>query len=416
MITPGGAAATRPGAALSLSTARWGSLNSEYRAARRGGHLGAGRGERARGRVRRARLAAEPADATEWARPGRGPRRPRRRAPRHLPRSRLHVSDAGTAPESEQPDDTDRAHRASCRSTLGCDARPSPVPHPLRRRRDRRRRARRSRPVRCRRRRRQAVRSRLGRPAPEPTVRFQYAVASDPAARLPAIPFHGPWQAGIVNPPPPAACFVSFNVTATSRARADRPAADADRARTVPDRRAASRPDPGPVAPPSDSGTLGPEIPADGLTVTVGFGSTLFDDRFGIADRKPKHLTEMTSFPNDALNPDLYRRRPAAADLRRPPRHGDPRAAGHRQAHPRRHADPVADGRLRLAGAARRRPAQPLRLHGRRSPTRTSPIRRSPTDCCGWSRGSASPTGRSAAATTSAGSSGCSSSSGTGCR
>ena len=46
------------------------------------------------------------------------------------------------------------------------------------------------------------------------------------------------------------------------------------------------------------------------------------------------------------------------------------------------------------------------------SPTRTSPIRRSRTGCCGWPRGSASPIGPSAAATTSAGSSGCSSSSG----
>jgi deferrochelatase/peroxidase EfeB len=133
---------------------------------------------------------------------------------------------------------------------------------------------------------------------------LQYAVASDPAAGLPAVPFHGQWQAGIVNPPPPAACFVSFNVTATSRAELiELLQALTGRARFlaqggVPD-------DIGPVAPPSDSGTLGPEIPADGLTVTVGLGSSLFDDRFGIAERKPRHLTEMTSFPNDNLDPNL---------------------------------------------------------------------------------------------------------------
>ncbi len=134
--------------------------------------------------------------------------------------------------------------------------------------------------------------------------RLQYAVASDPAARLPAVPFHGQWQAGIVNPPPPAACFVSFNVTAAGRSEL------IDLLRTLTARArfltAGGMPaDLGPVSPPSDSGTLGPEIPADGLTVTVGFGSTLFDGRFGIADRKPNHLTTMTSFPNDSLNPNL---------------------------------------------------------------------------------------------------------------
>jgi deferrochelatase/peroxidase EfeB len=134
--------------------------------------------------------------------------------------------------------------------------------------------------------------------------RFQYAVASDPAALLPAIPFHGPWQAGIVNPPPPAACFVSFNVTATGRGDLiDLLKTLTARARFLTQGGAPA--DPGPVQPPSDSGTLGPDVPADGLTVTVGFGSSLFDGRFGIAARKPKHLTEMTSFPNDALNPAL---------------------------------------------------------------------------------------------------------------
>jgi deferrochelatase/peroxidase EfeB len=131
---------------------------------------------------------------------------------------------------------------------------------------------------------------------------LQFAVASDPAARLPAIPFHGPWQAGIVNPPPPAACFVSFDVTATSRGELiELLKTLTARARFL--TRGGAPAELGPAAPPPDSGTLGPEVPADGLTVTVGFGSTLFDQRFGLADRKPIHLSEMTSFPNDALDP-----------------------------------------------------------------------------------------------------------------
>ena len=133
---------------------------------------------------------------------------------------------------------------------------------------------------------------------------LQYAVASDPAARLPAVPFHGPWQAGIVNPPPPAACFVSFNVTAANRGELiDLLQTLSARARFLAE--GGLPPEPGPVEPPSDSGTLGPEVPADGLTITVGFGSSLFDDRFGIADRKLNHLTTMTSFPNDSLDPNL---------------------------------------------------------------------------------------------------------------
>jgi deferrochelatase/peroxidase EfeB len=133
---------------------------------------------------------------------------------------------------------------------------------------------------------------------------FQYAVATDPAARLAAIPFHGTWQAGIVNPPPPAGCFVSFNVTATKRSELiELLKTLTARARFLTGGGAPA--ELGPVHPPSDSGTLGPEIPADGLTVTVGLGASLFDDRFGIAKRKPIHLTEMTSFPNDDLNPAL---------------------------------------------------------------------------------------------------------------
>jgi len=57
-----------------------------------------------------------------------------------------------------------------------------------------------------------------------------------------------------------------------------------------------------PEAPPDDTGeAVG--LPASNLTVTFGFGPTLFDPRFGLEGQKPAGLERLPAFLNDDLDP-----------------------------------------------------------------------------------------------------------------
>ena len=120
--------------------------------------------------------------------------------------------------------------------------------------------------------------------------------------RLPAVPFHGEHQAGILPDPRAATTMVSFDATVSNRAEL------VELFQTVTDRArfltAGGTPPPvGIGGPPSDSGVLGPTVVPDGLMITFGVGSTLFDDRYGLASALPPHLTPMKPFPNDDLDP-----------------------------------------------------------------------------------------------------------------
>jgi deferrochelatase/peroxidase EfeB len=120
--------------------------------------------------------------------------------------------------------------------------------------------------------------------------------------RLPAVPFHGKYQAGILAASSHATTVVSFDVTAQSRAEL------IDLFQTVTDRArfltaGGTPPLVGIGGPPADSGVLGPTVVPDGLMVTFGVGSTLFDDRYGLASTRPAHLKPMTAFPDDNLDP-----------------------------------------------------------------------------------------------------------------
>jgi len=116
-----------------------------------------------------------------------------------------------------------------------------------------------------------------------------------------AIAFHGEHQAGILTPPQLAATFVSFNVVAADRSGLQQLFKTlTERARFL--TKGGAPVDLGVASPPSDSEILGPVVPADGLTITVGVGSTLFDDkRYGLAAKKPAKLTLMPAFPNDNM-------------------------------------------------------------------------------------------------------------------
>jgi deferrochelatase/peroxidase EfeB len=119
---------------------------------------------------------------------------------------------------------------------------------------------------------------------------------------LPAVPFHGRYQAGILPVSQRQTAVISFNATADGRAElVDLFQTITARARFL---TAGGTPPPvGIGAPPSDSGVLGTTVVPDGLTVTVGVGSTLFDERYGLAAQRPAKLTPMRAFPNDNLDP-----------------------------------------------------------------------------------------------------------------
>ena len=120
-----------------------------------------------------------------------------------------------------------------------------------------------------------------------------------PVAKPSFVPFEGAHQAGITTLPiPEQGLMASFNVHAKDRAglkgllqeiteeirglMAGKPPETRD-----------------PAYPPVDSGILGQKPPADDLSVLVGVGASLFDDRFGLADRKPKELVTMPFLAND---------------------------------------------------------------------------------------------------------------------
>jgi deferrochelatase/peroxidase EfeB len=131
---------------------------------------------------------------------------------------------------------------------------------------------------------------------------------ANPGART--YPFYGERQAGIITPMQDRLHFATFDVTTSSRAELVQLLQDwtvaAERMT-----RGLGAGDLGPTsgpygAPPDDTGeAIG--LPPAGLTITFGFGPSLFrsqgKDRFGLAGRQPAALLRLPHFPADNLDP-----------------------------------------------------------------------------------------------------------------
>ena len=126
------------------------------------------------------------------------------------------------------------------------------------------------------------------------------------------VPFHGPHQSGIATPSQHRLHFTAFDVTTDDREELGDLLREWSEAAAA---MCAGKPigdvgDAGysPYLPPEDTGEAAGH-PASRLTITFGFGPTLFErdgeDRFGLAERRPEALAEIPPMRGDALKPEL---------------------------------------------------------------------------------------------------------------
>ena len=124
--------------------------------------------------------------------------------------------------------------------------------------------------------------------------------SSSPGGDPAPVPFRGPHQPALVASPAAAGLVAGLDVRAETRSKlVDTFALLSDTVEQLMAGLQAEDRDGG--FPAHDSGILGREPGATPVAVLVGVGDSLFDDRFGLANRKPTGLQPMPKFANDYL-------------------------------------------------------------------------------------------------------------------
>jgi len=132
------------------------------------------------------------------------------------------------------------------------------------------------------------------------------ATSGSAEASVNTVDFHGEHQSGIVTPTQTNLHFAALDVTTTDREKLRqllKTWTDAARRMTAGQEVVANGAvGGGEYAPPGDTGEA-LDLPASQLTLTIGFGPSLFDGRFGLQAKRPPQLIDLPLFPKDKLDP-----------------------------------------------------------------------------------------------------------------
>jgi deferrochelatase/peroxidase EfeB len=134
------------------------------------------------------------------------------------------------------------------------------------------------------------------------------AESRKPAAVSDRVPFTGARQAGIATPVQQRLAFAAYDLTVDGDVTTNRAALQSmlktwtAAAAAMTAGQSVPGDNTNPAAPPADTGEA-EGLPPANLTITIGFGPSLFDRRFGLAGKRPAALADLPRFPRDQLDP-----------------------------------------------------------------------------------------------------------------